>query len=213
MAPAQDAGCEDDQQARFHEEFAGVEPVDRGIFQGWVGEQAVPEERGGGEVDGEVKGFPEAAAKAEPRVGSNHDNGDNVEGHGADGVLEGLAGRMDGVEEIENAELCGFVEQKNEGMKDREAQRDIPGNIVQAEVVQVAMRPLAHRAVPESHEGAEEHVESDGAYGGEADVGGEVQDGEVRGHCVIGRASAKKGNAGKKNDGSARGICAKRIPG
>ena len=76
----------------------------------------MPEEGGGGDVDGEVEGFPEAAAEADAEIGSDDDDGDYVEGCGADSVFEGLAGGVDGVEEIEDAELRGFVEEKNDGM-------------------------------------------------------------------------------------------------
>src|SRR5713226_1183472 len=123
--------------------------------------------------------------------------GDYVERDGADGVFEGLAGRVDGVEEIEDAEFRGFVEEKNDGMEDGEGEGDVAGEVVQAEIVEVAVRPLADGAVAEGHQGAEEHVERDGSYGGEADIGGEVQDGNVRGHWVVGRGSGGKGNAGK----------------
>jgi len=71
----------------------------------------VPEEGDGGDVDGEVEGFPEAAAEADAEVGSDDHDGDYVEGDGADGVFEGLAGGVHGVEEIADAELCGFVEE------------------------------------------------------------------------------------------------------
>jgi len=163
---AQGGQDEDCGEAGFDEEFAAVEEVYRGIFQGGVGEEAVPEERGGGDVDGEVKGFPEAAAEADAEIGRDDDDGDYVEGYGADGVFEGLAGGVDGVEEIADAELRGFVEEENDGMDDGKGEGDVAGEVVQAEIVEVAVRPLADGAVAESHQGAEEHVEGDGSYGG-----------------------------------------------
>jgi hypothetical protein len=152
----------------------------------------VPEEGGGGDVDGEVEGFPEAAAEADAEIGGDHHDGDYVEGYGADGVFEGLAGEMDGVEEIADAELRGFVEEENDGMENGQGEGGVAGEVVQAEIVEAAVRPLADGAVAEGHQGAEEHVEGDGSYGGEADVGGEVQDGW---HWVVGRAGGRKGNA------------------
>jgi hypothetical protein len=103
---------------------------------------------------------------------------------------------VDGVEEIDYAEFCGFVEEKNDGMDYGEGQGDVAGNVVKAEIVEVAVRPLADGAVAEDHQGAEKHVERDGAYGGEADVGREVQDGDVEWHWVVGRKCERKGNAG-----------------
>ena len=126
----------------------------------------MPEEGGGGDVDGEVEGFPEAATEANAEIRRDDDDGDYVKGYGADGVFEGLAGGVDGVEEIADAELRGFVEEKNDGMEDGEGEGGVAGEVVQAEIVEVAMRPLADGAVAEGHQGAEEHVEGDGAYGG-----------------------------------------------
>jgi hypothetical protein len=126
----------------------------------------VPEEGGGSDVDGEVKGFLETAAEADAEIGSDDHDGDYVEGDGADGVFEGLAGGVDGVEEIADAELRGFVEEKNDGMDDGQGERGVAGEVVQAEIVEMAMRPLADGAVTKCHQGAEEHVEGDGSYGG-----------------------------------------------
>lgn len=58
---------------------------------------------------------------------------------------------------------------------------------MQAEIIKAMMRPLADGAVPESHHRAQQHVESHGAHGREADVGGEIQEGEVYGHREFGR--------------------------
>jgi hypothetical protein len=55
VAGAEDDGDEDDSGAGFDEEFAAVEPVDGGTLQVGVGEQRVPEEGDGAEIDGEVE--------------------------------------------------------------------------------------------------------------------------------------------------------------
>src|SRR5207302_1339415 len=144
--------------------------------------EAVPEERGGGEVNGEVEGLPEAASEADAEVRSGGDEGNHVEGGRADGVLERLAGGMQRIEKINDAELGGFVQEKNEGMEHREREGEIAGNDVQTEIVQATMRPLADGTIAEDHQRAEEHVGGDGSYGGEADVSGEVQDGDVHGN-------------------------------
>src|ERR1700687_3868788 len=49
MAQAQPAGGRDEEQARFDEEFAAIEPVYGGIFQGGVGEKGWPGHVGGRE--------------------------------------------------------------------------------------------------------------------------------------------------------------------
>ena len=58
VAKAEEADGGDEQEAQFDEEFAAVGPVDGLIFQVGIGEEAVPEKGGGGEIDGEVEGFP-----------------------------------------------------------------------------------------------------------------------------------------------------------
>ena len=151
VAPAEDAGGGDDQEAGFDEELAAVEPINWTVFQGRVGEQAVPEEGGGSDVDREVEGFPKATAKTDAEVGRNDDGGNYVESDGADGVFKGLAGRVDGVEKIENTELGGLIEEKNDGMENGEGKGGVAGEVVQSEIIKVAMRPLAHRAVTEGH--------------------------------------------------------------
>jgi hypothetical protein len=101
----------------------------------------VPKEGGGGDVDGEVERFPEAAAEADAEVGRNYYDGDDVERDGADGVLEGLAGGVHGIEEIDYSEFCGFVQQENDGMEDGEGERGVTGEVVQSEIVEAAVRP------------------------------------------------------------------------
>jgi hypothetical protein len=66
VAGSEDCGYEDDGGTGFDEEFAAVEPVDGGASWVGVGEDGVPEEGGGGEVDGEVEGFPGAAVTWAP---------------------------------------------------------------------------------------------------------------------------------------------------
>ena len=60
-------------------------------------------------------------------------------------------------------------------MEERDDESDVAGPVVKAEIVEAAMRPVADGAVAEGHEDAEENVDSDGADGGEADVGGEIE--------------------------------------
>ena len=112
VAGAEDCGYQDDCGAEFYEEFAAVQPVYGSTLQVGVGEEAVVEEGGGGEIDGEVEGFPCAAAELDAEVGGDDDEGEDVEGDGADGVFEGLLRGMDGVDEIEDAEFWSFVQEQ-----------------------------------------------------------------------------------------------------
>ena len=87
VAVAEGGGDYDYGDAGFYEEFAAVEPVYWGLFQGGVGEQAVPEKGCGGDIHGEVEGFPEAAAEADAQVGRGYYDGDDVESGGTDCVF------------------------------------------------------------------------------------------------------------------------------
>ncbi len=179
MAPAEKAGYEDDGGAGFDEQFAAVEPVDAGAFEVGIGEEGVIKEGGGGEVDREVEGFPGAAAELDAEVGCDNDKGEKVESNGADCVFERLLRGVDGVEDVDDAELRRFVEEERQGMKERDGQGNVASPVVKAEIVEAAMRPAADGAVAEGHEDAEEDVDGDGADGGEADVGGEIEGSEV----------------------------------
>jgi hypothetical protein len=91
---------------------------------------------------------------------------------------------VDGIEEVEDAELWGFVEEQRERVKEGDGEGDVAGPVVEAEVVEAMMGPIADGAIAKGHHHAEEHVEGDGGYGGEAEVGGEVQEGNV--HLRVG---------------------------
>ena len=74
------------------------------------------------------------------------------------------------VNEIEDKEARIFVKEQNHLMKNGNGEGNVPGPVVKAEIIEPMMRPRAVGAVAEGHEQAEEHVEGDGAYSGEADV-------------------------------------------
>ena len=135
------------------------------------------EQRGGGEIDAEMEGFPKAAAEAKPEIGSNDNEGQQVECHGANGVFERLAGRADGAEEVQKAKAWVLVEEQDGGVQERHRESHVTGPIVEAEVVEPAMGPGAVRAIPKGHEHSEKQVQRDCADGQEPDVGGEVEDG------------------------------------
>jgi hypothetical protein len=106
--------------------------------------------------------------------------------------------------EIGYAEFRGFVEEENDGMDDGEGEGNVAGDVVEAEIVEVAMRPLADGTVAEDHQRTEQHVDGYGAHGGETDIGGEVQDSDVGGHCGVGRRRTCAGNARRDQWGSYR---------
>lgn len=114
---AKEHGYEDDGGADFDEEFAAVEPVDGVMLQVGVGEERMVEEGDGAEVDGEVESFPEAAAELDAEIGSDDHEGEDVEGDGANGVFQRLLGRVDGIDDVEDAKFWGFVIYQNDGMQ------------------------------------------------------------------------------------------------
>ena len=63
-------------------------------------------------------------------------------------------------------------------MEKRDDEGDVAGPVVEAEIVEAAMRPVAHGAVAEGHHDPEKHVDGDGADSDEADVGGEIEEGD-----------------------------------
>lgn len=186
MVCADDACYENNDSANFNENFAAVEPVDGMMLEVGVGEEGVPEEGDGPEIDGEVERFPEAAAELNAEIGCEDHEGEDVEGDGADGVFERLLRRMDGIDDIEDAKFWRLVDEQNYGVENRENQGEIAGPVVQLEIIETAMRPVAHRAVTKDHQNAEEHVDGDGANCDETEIGGEVEDGDF--HWFGGRA-------------------------
>jgi len=121
VAKAEEADGGNEEEAGFDEEFAAVGPSYGRIFQVGIGEEAMPKKGSGCEVNGEMERLPKKAAKTKAHIGSDHDKREQVEGDGADGVIERLGGRVDGVDEIEDAEARSLVEEENGGMKDCDA--------------------------------------------------------------------------------------------
>ena len=117
MAPAQEADGGDQQEAAFDKQFAAVEPVDGIILQARGGEQAVEQQRGSGEIDAEMEGFPKVAAEAKTEIRSNHNEGQEVERDGANRVFKRLAGRVDRVDEVHKPKTWVFVAQQDGRMQ------------------------------------------------------------------------------------------------
>jgi hypothetical protein len=82
VAEAKEADGGDEEEAAFDEEFAAVGPINGLVFQVGIGEEAVPEKSGGGEIDGEVEGFPKMTTKTDAQVGSDNDEGEETESPG-----------------------------------------------------------------------------------------------------------------------------------
>jgi len=174
VAQAKQADGSDEEQARFDEEFAAIEPIHAGIFQAGIGEKAVPEKGGGCEIDREVEGLPKMAPETDAQVGSDNDKCKQAESDRANGVFKRLGGRIHGINKIEDVEARVFVKEQNRRMKNGNGEGNVSGPVVKAEIVESMMRPRAMGAVAEGHEQAKERVERDGADGGEADVSGEI---------------------------------------
>lgn len=179
VAPAENDRYGDDRGADFDENFAAVEPVDAMMLEVGVGEERVPEEGHGAEIDREVESFPKAAAELDARIGSDDHERDDVKGDGADGVFERLLRRMDGIDDIEDAKFWGFVKEQDDRMRGREEKSEVAGPVVQRKIIEAAMRPAADGAVAENHQHAEKHVDGDSADGDKAEIGGEIEECDV----------------------------------
>src|SRR6266480_37995 len=176
VAPAEEADYDDQDYAELDEQLAAIEPVHSVVFQACVGEEAVKEKSGGSEIDAEVERLPQVAAQPKTQIRSNDHEGEEVESDGADGVFERLAGGIDGIDEIHQAKARVFVQKQNGRVQERQRQGDIAGPVVQAEIVESAMRPRAVGAVAESHEHSEQEVQGNRADRNEADISGKVED-------------------------------------
>jgi hypothetical protein len=62
-------------------------------------------------------------------------------------------------------------------MEEGDGERNVAGPVVEAEIVEAVMRPVADGAVAEGHHDAEEHVDGDGGYCGQAEIGREIEGG------------------------------------
>lgn len=178
-AVAEQAAGEDYGGAALHENFAAIEPIDGSALQVRIGEQRVPEERDGPEVDGIVERFPKMTAKVDPKAGSHHENRDNIQGNGAERVFEWLLRRMHWIEDVAQPEMRGLNEKEDKRVRSSEEERDIPRPVVKPKIIEAAVRPVADGAIAEDHHSAEEHVDGDGADGDEAQIGAQVEEGHV----------------------------------
>lgn len=64
---------------------------------------------------------------------------------------------------------------QHQGMCQGEKDRDVGGPLVQPEYVEMAVRPVAHGAVPQRNEQPEEQVDCGRTCGAQAEVGAEIQ--------------------------------------
>src|SRR5207244_11750284 len=83
-----------------------------------------------------MEGFPKVAAEAKTEIRGNDNEGQEVECDGANRVFQRLAGRVDGVDEVQKAKVRVFVDEQDGGMQERNRESDVAGPIVEAEVVE-----------------------------------------------------------------------------
>lgn len=113
-------------------------------------------------------------AQLESQIRRNDNEGKEIEGNGADRVFKRLAGRVDGVEKVQDTKVWIFVQKQEGRMQQRHRERGIAGPVVQAKIVEPSMRPGTMRAIPKGHEHSKEEVQRNRANRSESDVGGEV---------------------------------------
>jgi hypothetical protein len=170
---------QDDGRANFHEDFTAVKPVDRVMLQVGVGKKRVPEKCDRAEVDGEVESFPELPPELDAEIRSDHHERDDVESDSADGIFQGLLRGVNRIDDVEDAKSWVFIEEQDDRMQCREQESDIAGPVVQRKIIEAPMRPVAHRAIPENHQHAQQHVNRDGAYRDQPEVSRKVEGRDV----------------------------------
>jgi hypothetical protein len=111
----------------------------------------VPEHRSDREINCKVKKLPQATAHADTQIRSQNNKEDQVKRDGPDGIVQGLARRMDRVNNVQHSKPSFFVEKEDDRVEDRYERRKISGSVVQAKIIDPAMRPIALRAVAKSH--------------------------------------------------------------
>ena len=158
VAPTKNADGRDQYKTGFNEELASIHPIHRSIFQVRIGEEAVEKKGGSGKINCEVEGLPEMAAQSKPHILSNHNERQKINSHCANGVFERLAWRMNRIDQVRQAEPWVLVQEQDRRMQKRHRECDVAGPVVQAKVVEPAMRPGAVRAIPKRHEHTQKHI-------------------------------------------------------
>jgi len=67
------------------------------------------------------------AAEAKTEIRGNDNEGQEVECDGANRVFQRLAGRVDGVDEVQKAKVRVFVDEQDGGMQERNRESDVAG--------------------------------------------------------------------------------------
>lgn len=179
VARANKHGHENNKRADLDEYLAAIEPVDRSAFEIGISEERVVEKRESAEINSEVKRLPCAAAKLNPKIGSDYHQGHYVKGDGTDAVFQRLLRRTDWIDQVDDAKMWRLVEEKHDGMNDSEEESDIACPIVEPEIVEAAMRPGANRAIAKGHQHAEKRVDRECSDGDKAEICRQIEKSDV----------------------------------
>jgi hypothetical protein len=171
----EEGGGDADEGCGFYEDFAAVEEVGVAVFEGGVGEDAVEEQKCGSREYEVVEVSPEGAADAGAQERGDEDEYEKVEGGGSGEIEFGLQRGLDREEDVKDAEVRRVEEEQDEGMGEGEEEGAVGGPLMEEEDIEVAMRPVADRAVAQGDEKAEEEIDGDGSDGAEAKICAEIQ--------------------------------------
>ena len=114
MAPSNKADHQDESEAKLDEKLTSVEPIDRGTLQSRIGKEAMEKQSGGREINAEMERLPQMAAQPKTQIRCNDNESDETKGGSANRIFERLAGRVNRVDEVQQAEARVFV-QKQDG--------------------------------------------------------------------------------------------------
>jgi hypothetical protein len=135
------------------------------------------------EIGGEVDLLPGAAADLRAEVRRNHDHQKGVEAEGSEVVVQGLAGRVDGEEQVGDGEFRSGVEEQQGGMDEEEHERGVGRPIMEAEESegQFGAGPAARGVVVAGDEYADHDIEREQHHGGKAGEVREIEHGHSEG--------------------------------
>jgi len=151
---ADDNGYEAQKRCRFDKGFTTVEQVRVAVLEVRVGENTVQEEQHRGGKDEIVQTPPERTTNAGAEQRREEHEQQEIERRGTGKVEFWLQRRLNGQEDVEQAEVGLLEEEEDGGMRQRECDGRVGGPLVEREEIQASMRPEFHWAVAQGHEHA-----------------------------------------------------------
>lgn len=156
--PGPEACAGDQGETDEDEHFAAIQVVDGTAVQVGIGEDAVDEDQGRGDINEVVEELPLQTTDLLAVVGSDQDDNEEVSRDGSDGVFEWLERRVNGENDVGEPEAVAVHEEQDQRVNHNGTQERVAGPVVEGENVEPAMRPESNGAVADGNENPEQHV-------------------------------------------------------